>query len=139
MSNVFPLYEQRWGTGDNLVCKARRRVYRVGNQYKRRNPKRQLALLTRDKVFAGSNPPKFLESFSNFFLERTALEMFRWGCSDPARIRYTPMTKNGTSRPEKPRNGVLLEEGFNNYGGRGYDDFVPGEVIKTAPSGDETT
>ena len=30
-------------------------------------------------------------------------------------------------------------EGFNDQGGRGYDDFVPGEVIKTAPSGDETT
>ena len=37
--------------------------------------------------------------------------MFRWGCSDPARIGYTPMTKNGTSRPEKPRNGVLPEDG----------------------------
>ena len=32
---------------------------------------------TRDKVFAGSSPPKFLEISSNFFLERTALEMFR--------------------------------------------------------------
>ena len=74
-------------------------------------PKRQPALLTRDKVFAGSSPPKFLEISSNFFLERTALEMVRWGCSDPARIRYTPMTKNGTSRPEKPRNGVLPEGG----------------------------
>ena len=52
--------------------------------------KKQPALLTRDKVFAGSSPPKFLEISSNFFLERTALEMFRWGCSDPARIRYTP-------------------------------------------------
>ena len=30
-------------------------------------------------------------------------------------------------------------EGFNDWGGREYDDFVPGEVIKTAPSGDETT
>ena len=30
-------------------------------------------------------------------------------------------------------------EGFNDWGGRGYDDFVPGEVIKTAPSEDETT
>ena len=30
-------------------------------------------------------------------------------------------------------------ERFNNWGGRGYDDFVPGEVTKTAPSGDETT
>ena len=30
-------------------------------------------------------------------------------------------------------------EGFNDWGGRGYDDFVPGEVTKTAPSGDETT
>ena len=31
---------------------------------------------------------------------------------------------------------VLLEsnfEGFNNWGGRGCDDFVPGEVTKTAP------
>ena len=32
-----------------------------------------------------------------------------------------------------------LFEGFNDWGGRGYDDFVPGEVTKTAPSGDETT
>ena len=30
-------------------------------------------------------------------------------------------------------------EGFNDWGGRGYDNFVPVEVIKTAPSGDETT
>ena len=29
--------------------------------------------------------------------------------------------------------------GFNDWGGRGYDDFFPGEVTKTAPSGDETT
>ena len=29
--------------------------------------------------------------------------------------------------------------GFNDWGGRRYDDFVPGEVIKTVPSGDETT
>ena len=32
-----------------------------------------------------------------------------------------------------------LTEGFNDWGGRGYDYFVPGEVTKTAPSGDETT
>ena len=30
-------------------------------------------------------------------------------------------------------------EGFNGWGGRGYDNFFPGEVTKTAPSGDETT
>ena len=30
-------------------------------------------------------------------------------------------------------------EGFNDWGGRGYDDFVPGEVTKTAPSEDITT
>ena len=28
---------------------------------------------------------------------------------------------------------------FNDWGGRGYDDSVPGEVTKTAPSGDRTT
>ena len=30
-------------------------------------------------------------------------------------------------------------EGFNDWGGRGYVDFVLGEVNKTAPSGDRTT
>ena len=37
---------------------------------------------------------------------------------------------------------VLLKsncEGFNVWRGRGYDDFVPEEVTKTALSGDETT
>ena len=33
---------------------------------------------------------------------------------------------------------VVPLEGFNDWGGRGYDDFVPGEVTKTAPSGDKT-
>ena len=28
---------------------------------------------------------------------------------------------------------------FNDWGGRGYDDFVPGEVTKTAHSGDRIT
>ena len=32
-----------------------------------------------------------------------------------------------------------MAEWFNDWGGRGYDDFVTGEVTKTAPSGDETT
>ena len=27
----------------------------------------------------------------------------------------------------------------NDWQGREYDDFVPGEVTKTAPSGDDTT
>ena len=30
-------------------------------------------------------------------------------------------------------------EGYNDWGGRGYDHFVPGEVTKTTPSGDKTT
>ena len=29
--------------------------------------------------------------------------------------------------------------GFNDWGGRGYDDFTPGEVTKKDPSGDRTT
>ena len=32
-----------------------------------------------------------------------------------------------------------IKEGFNDCGERGYDDFVPGKVTKTAPSGDRTT
>ena len=31
------------------------------------------------------------------------------------------------------------EEGFNDWGGRAYDDFVPEDVTKIAPSGYETT
>ena len=34
---------------------------------------------------------------------------------------------------------AFIREGFNHWGGWGYDDYVPGEVTKTAPSGDETT
>ena len=32
-----------------------------------------------------------------------------------------------------------IAECFNDWGGRGYDDFVPGEVPKTTPSGGRTT
>ena len=31
------------------------------------------------------------------------------------------------------------EERFNDWGGRGYEDFVPGKVTKTAPFGNRTT
>ena len=37
------------------------------------------------------------------------------------------------------QNSELSFEGFNDWGGRGYDDFVPGVVSKTASSGDRTT
>ena len=45
------------------------------------------------------------------------------------------------SRPSSPRGVIItitINEGFNDWGGRGYDDFVPGEVTKTAPSGNRT-
>ena len=36
--------------------------------------------------------------------------------------------------------GILYRnECFNDWGGRGYDDSVPGEVTKTPSSGDRTT
>ena len=38
-----------------------------------------------------------------------------------------------------PGRSVQFSDKFNDWGGRGYDDFVPGEVTKKAPSGDETT
>ena len=38
-----------------------------------------------------------------------------------------------------PSEKRLTSEGFNDCGERGYDDFVPGKVTKTAPSGDRTT
>ena len=39
----------------------------------------------------------------------------------------------------KQKQTCYYTEGFNGWGGRGYDDFFPGEVTKTAPSGDRTT
>ena len=47
-------------------------------------------------------------------------------------------TSRRTSAPA-PAPAPAPAEGFNDWGGRGYDDFVPVEVTKTAPSGDETT
>ena len=32
-----------------------------------------------------------------------------------------------------------MQECFNDWGGRGYDDSVPGDGTKTTPSGDRTT
>ena len=46
---------------------------------------------------------------------------------------YGSTTKNTRNESK------YVGEGFNDWGGQGYDDFVPGEVTKTAPSGDETT
>ena len=34
---------------------------------------------------------------------------------------------------------ISTRECFNDWGERGYDDSVPGEVTKTIPSGDRTT
>ena len=45
-----------------------------------------------------------------------------WPASSPRSCRTTPTL-----------------EGFNDWGGRRYDNFVPGEVTKTAPPGDRTT
>ena len=63
----------------------------------------------------------------------------------------TGRTRVRTSCPVQELRGVSLESGystnlsvptpecFNDWGGRGYDDSVPGEVTKTTPSGDRTT
>ena len=56
----------------------------------------------------------------------------------------TPSTSIGMFMPStvlelRGRENLGTSEGFNDRGGRGYDDFVPGEVTKTAPSGDEIT
>ena len=38
----------------------------------------------------------------------------------------------------KRRDHQLTSESFNDWGGRGYDDSVPGVVTKTSPSEDRT-
>ena len=47
--------------------------------------------------------------------------------------------EGGNGDGDRDGGGDEIEEGLNDWGGRGCDDFVPGEVIKTAPSVDETT
>ena len=56
------------------------------------------------------------------------------GCS-----QHGPHRRRGAVPGILGRLATHRHEGFNDWGGRGYDDFVPGEVTKTAPSGDETT
>ena len=43
---------------------------------------------------------------------------------------------NGGSSPDIT---LLIQELFTDWGRRGYDDSVPGEVTKTHSSGDRTT
>ena len=38
-----------------------------------------------------------------------------------------------------PKKLFYTVEGFKHWGGRGYEDFVPGEVTKTVPSGERNT
>ena len=49
------------------------------------------------------------------------------------------MSARRLKRSVKRRMYEFPREVFNDWRGRGYDDFVPGEVNKTAPSGDEPT
>ena len=43
------------------------------------------------------------------------------------------------SYPVDPYSAICDDWLFNDWGGRGYDDFVPVEVTKTPSSGDRTT
>ena len=55
-------------------------------------------------------------------------------------ILVSSLPKTGTNLRHPALSELLRPvEGFNDWGGRGYGDFVPGEVTKTAPSGDRTT
>ena len=53
--------------------------------------------------------------------------------ADRRLIRCVNVRRPPVEAPKSDHNLVC------DWGGRGYDDFVSGEVIKTAPSGDETT
>ena len=63
------------------------------------------------------------------------------------KLLYFALPSNLSGPAAKPRVTVTrckpcanpYDEGFNDWGWRGYDDFVPEEVAKTAPSGDEIT
>ena len=51
---------------------------------------------------------------------------------------YHPSENGGVERVNHTI-AQILAECFNDWGGRGYDDSVPGDVTKTTPSGDRTT
>ena len=61
----------------------------------------------------------------------------RWedSWSDETGRRSDPTNETSEPALRTPSTG----ECFNDCGGRGYDDSVPGEVTKTTPSGDKTT
>ena len=44
-----------------------------------------------------------------------------------------------TQQTEEYVSSAYSRESFNDWGGRGYDDSVPGEAPKTTPSEDRTT
>ena len=53
---------------------------------------------------------------------------------------YTAVyARNNQRNQGSPRQGKIALECFNDWGGRGCDDLVPGEVNKTTPSGDRIT
>ena len=57
-------------------------------------------------------------------------------------LTHTELDGHRHERPRmnhsKYRTG-MQSECFNDWGGRGYADFVPEEVTKTTPCGDRTT
>ena len=69
-----------------------------------------------------NDQPKVALSLKTRMVKTGAIEALLYGCS------------TWTLRQKQ-----YSKEGFNDWGGRGYDDFVPGKVTKTAPSGDRTT
>ena len=61
------------------------------------------------------------------------VEALLYGC-----VTWTPL-KCHYAKLRTTHHRMLLRELFNDWGGRGYDDSVPGEVPKTASSGDRAT
>ena len=62
------------------------------------------------------------------------------GRKPPASTPYLAQRRDGALSPTIgcSTRHWLDPESFNDWGGRGYDDSVPGVVIETAPSGDRT-
>ena len=73
---------------------------------------------------------------SNFF--RILLNLFSSNFHAHHPCTYESIVREESSTVVQRYKGST-KEGFNDWEGRGYDDFVPEEVTKTVPSGDETT
>ena len=96
------------------------------------------------KIVFNATGQQYCQTTSFTYLEGTVTETPNLSDEIDRRIRAGWMSFKSYMRElyDRPKACLLPlkdRRGIQRLGRAGYDDFVPGEVTKTAPSGDETT